>query len=206
MRPSACSFVNDREKFSFNVLCQSIRMLKAGCSEDVRRFDRSNRTSTGVTVDGDPARQDGRSGQVLMQSLRCCRGVAYIVDADFAVQINPLVVEGVLKIQDMKYAEFMPQRSFPETLINFLWRVAGKFTVDHTALSLKCCLFLNVVKCKAIDAPSLRAFLRSFLEISPPALQAVNSFLCAGTQIYLRARNIRIRTTISTSPNIHTQP
>jgi hypothetical protein len=35
-----CRFVNDSEKFSFDVLCQSIRMPKAGCGEKIRRFHR----------------------------------------------------------------------------------------------------------------------------------------------------------------------
>ena len=119
----ACRFVNDSEKFSFNVLRQSIRMPKAGRSEEIRRFHRGNGTAASIAVDGYPARQHRRRGHVLVQGLRCCQRVADIVDSDFVVQINPLVMQSVLKIQNVKNAKFMPLRGFSEPLLNFLWRV-----------------------------------------------------------------------------------
>ena len=98
-------------------------MPKAGRSEKIRRFHRGNRTAAGIAVDGYPARQNRRSGHVLVQGLRCCLRVADIVDSDFVVQINPLVVQRVLKIQNVKHAKFMALRGFAEPLLNFLWRV-----------------------------------------------------------------------------------
>lgn len=63
---SRCCFVNDRQKFSFNVLRQSIRMPKAGRSEKIRWFHRGNGATAGIAVYGDPTRQHRRSGQVLV--------------------------------------------------------------------------------------------------------------------------------------------
>jgi hypothetical protein len=120
---SRCRFVDDSEKFAFDVLCQSIRMPKAGRSEKIRRFHRGNRTAAGIAVDGYPARQHRRRGQVLAQGLRGCQRVADIVDSDFVVQIDPLVMQSVLEIQNVKNAKFMPLRGVTETLLNFLWRV-----------------------------------------------------------------------------------
>ena len=120
---SRCRFVDDSEKFAFDVLCQSIRMPKAGRSEKIRRFHRGNRTAAGVAVDGYPAGQHRRRGQVLAQGLRGCQRVADIVDADFVVQIDPLVMQSVLKIQNVKNAKLMPLRGVAETLLKFLRRV-----------------------------------------------------------------------------------
>ena len=98
-------------------------MPKAGRSEKIRRFHRGNRTAAGIAVDGYPARQNRRSGHVLVQGLRCCQRVADIVDSNFVGQINPLVMQSLLKIQNVKNAKFMTLRGFAETLLNFLWRV-----------------------------------------------------------------------------------
>ncbi len=98
-------------------------MRKTGRGEKIRRLHRGNRAAAGIAVDGYPARQHRRSGHVLAQSLRCCLRVADIVDSDLVVEIDPLVMQSVLKIQNVKNAEFMPLRGFAETLLNFLWRV-----------------------------------------------------------------------------------
>jgi hypothetical protein len=120
---SRCRFVDDSEKFAFDVLYQSIRMPKAGRTEKIRRFHRGNRTAAGMAVDGYPAGQHRRRDQVLAQGLRGCQRVADIVDADFVVQIDPLVMQSVLKIQNVKNAKLMPLRGVAETLLKFLRRV-----------------------------------------------------------------------------------
>ena len=50
-------FPGGRASFAFDVLCQSIRMPKAGRSEKIGRFHRGNRTAAGMAVDSYPARQ-----------------------------------------------------------------------------------------------------------------------------------------------------
>ena len=116
-------FVNDSEKFSFDLQSQSIGMPKTGSSEKIRRFHGGNRTAAGIAVDGYPARQHRRNGHVLVKGLRCCQRVADIVDSDLVVQFNPLVMQSFLKIQNVKNAKFMLLHGFAETLLNFLWRV-----------------------------------------------------------------------------------
>ena len=96
-------------------------MPKTGCSEEICRFNRGNRTAVGIAVDGNPAGQHRRSGHVLLQSLRCSQRVAYIVDMDFVLQLDALFMQSFLKIQNVKNAKFMMLGGFAETFLNFLW-------------------------------------------------------------------------------------
>jgi hypothetical protein len=72
---SHCRFINNGEKFSFDVLRQRICMSKTRCSKKIRRLHRGNRTPAGTAVDGYPAGQHGRGGYVVVEGLRCASGL-----------------------------------------------------------------------------------------------------------------------------------